>query len=577
MNHPPVHSIDNVELASLLPSEQSGAGRSSTGTSASPSPLSALSPTTTESKTNGASSVRSISRRASLVRFLVVLLLSVIVGCLVLIVSRAEISNETAAVTHVESIVREHTSQNDSDLLKMRIRRQDDDEVLDIERNEPEHKNLEFSTDNSNSTDLVIQRNNDKHVSREQVDIIIKENVEFISTQPKDHQNTSHHSQFSRVRTRWTPIGNECEEGFRLANTTNLHCGYNGLSDLSPEGDKCGGVPLHPGYCVLPTRGRWVAPLANETKPPHLLPRRFGIYDSQTKLPRCKSVSDFLNGTYSQSYGPSEFDREWMPHTCSSVPLDPYTWSQHKCQTTITMMGDSHVRNLFTATVNGLRAMEHFAEAHPGDNIKERGIIEAYEWRMYRNGSATDRVNVYLEANEKQHTIFEPCPCDSNELVRCLRVGFIWAPMFLDQIGHLIQVRKWKSDIIIVEPGNVYEPDIALSTEWTAEFDKLLSKDENVHIGILHWPWGNQPKDRVSHITNWTASKFALRKSYWQHNSGFHDNHAIQGSKTWHFACSLSKENTSNDKILAVEPCTDQVDTSQIRAFVTVHFDALKH
>ena len=46
------------------------------------------------------------------------------------------------------------------------------------------------------------------------------------------------------------------------------------------------------------------------------------------------------------------------------------------------MQGDSHIRNLFTATVNGLRGIESFAEAHSSLEVKNGGMFESYEWRL---------------------------------------------------------------------------------------------------------------------------------------------------------------------------------------------------
>ena len=236
--------------------------------------------------------------------------------------------------------------------------------------------------------------------------------------------------------TRWQPAststGDNCIPGFRLANTTSLHCGVGNLSPLSTSsnGDKyCGGLKLEQNYCVLPTEGGWAAPpsLQNEGS----------VNNSTGTLTRCKTMEDLVNGTFEGW----PFDQEWVPKTCSAVPLSPFAWTKNaECQTTITMMGDSHIRNLFTATVNGLRGMESFAEAHASGAGKTAGVAYSYEWRLNKDGSATDRVDVHLNTRINEPTPFEDCPCD--KVQQCLRIGFIWAPMFSEQLNHIHVVSK---------------------------------------------------------------------------------------------------------------------------------------
>ena len=237
------------------------------------------------------------------------------------------------------------------------------------------------------------------------------------------------------------------------------------------------------------------------------------------------------------------------------------------------MQGDSHVRNTFTATVNGLRGIESFTEAHADDAGKGRGIAETYEWRLNNDGSATDRVAVHADTNTNEPIFFEDCPCD--KVQQCLRIGFIWAPMFSEQLNHIHVVSKWKSNLVIVEPGNSYESSTVLSSEWTAKFDELLQEDEHLQLGILHFVWGRQPKERGDALTEWTTNgTYPNRKSYLQ-QSAILKSDGLQSRRTFHFACGLGKVEFWNDNINAAEPCTDVTDTAQIRALITVHFDAL--
>jgi hypothetical protein len=155
---------------------------------------------------------------------------------------------------------------------------------------------------------------------------------------------------------RWQPAthDNNCIPRFRLANSS-IHCGFADISPLTIASDGrqfCGGVPLEPNFCVLPSEGSWIevtettsmslpsakgAATISLSPPP--LPRRLGMINSINNdtnvLPRCKTMDEFANGTY-EGVG---FDLEWVPTNCSSIPLSPFVWTRNtKCQVTITMI-----------------------------------------------------------------------------------------------------------------------------------------------------------------------------------------------------------------------------------------------
>ena len=258
--------------------------------------------------------------------------------------------------------------------------------------------------------------------------------------------------------SRWQQLGTECDADQRLANTTILHCGIakDGKIVVQPEiqhePGTCGGVRLEPNYCVSPSRGEWHQSL-NETALLPPLPRRFGSYQAENNeattnqsLPLCNTQEDIFDGN---QQGPADnFDREWVPRSCSMLPLNPFAWMEHsKCQHTIVMLGDSHIRNLFTATVHGLRGSSAFAEAHAGSDVKDTGIILTYEWRIeedsgdssnnQRQRRASDHFRVHRNTNNQTDykSLFEECPCNNNSgegTAHCLRIAFVWAPHFAE-------------------------------------------------------------------------------------------------------------------------------------------------
>ncbi len=433
------------------------------------------------------------------------------------------------------------------------------------------------------------------------------------------HTNATHHFNASEAhasnnhdiiwsRTRWKQLGTDCATDQRLANTTNLHCGFanNGKITIQPlienESGMCGGVRLEANYCLMPSRGEWIwdhHQSSNKNETAAALPRRFGSYhphvsvsedeatnQTNQSLPLCKTSQDIYDGN--QQGSPDNFDREWVPNSCSLVPLNPFTWMENsKCQVTIVMMGDSHIRNLFTATVHGLRGSTAFAEAHAGNDAKGNGIILTYEWRKDIDGNASDHYKVHQNTHNQTDftSLFDDCPCNEDINARCLRIAFIWAPHFAEQVQHVQLVNDLNADLVIVEPGNSYEMTTVLSNEWISAMEAILQPNEDRHLAILHFPYpfGKQPKGRPEAIEAWissnnnnitTATTEHTRNqiSYLQQGKfGFGE---MQSRKTFHYACGLGRIQVRSDVIQSIEMCTDEADTAYIRAITTLHFDA---
>ena len=119
---------------------------------------------------------------------------------------------------------------------------------------------------------------------------------------------------------------------------------------------------------------------------------------------------------------------------------------------------------------------------------------------------------------------------------------------FREQLKYSHYIKKWESDLVIVEPGNSYEPTLALSTKWASRFDSLLLEEKTLHLGLLHFPYGNQPADRKDALTSWTnKGTFANRKSYLSQSAMEPPIGGKQGLKTFHYTCGLGKFKVTND------------------------------
>lgn len=135
------------------------------------------------------------------------------------------------------------------------------------------------------------------------------------------------------VNMRWHD-GGDCMPHYRMADAP-IHCGNdNGPLNVSSDGKQfCGGVIMEPNYCTLPTAGTWEASPEASTPPP--LPRRFGVDKHHTPIPLCETMAELIAGNYKGEQN----NQEWIPKSCSAVPLSPFVWTKNtKCQATISMI-----------------------------------------------------------------------------------------------------------------------------------------------------------------------------------------------------------------------------------------------
>ena len=198
-------------------------------------------------------------------------------------------------------------------------------------------------------------------------------------------------------------------------------------------------------YCLLPSRGSWE--LVSNPSP---LPNRLGVVNTKSNtLPRCKAMKDFINGRWK---GVGFSQQEYIPSSCSAIPLSPFAWTQHtKCQATIILFGDSHIRNLFTAIVYGLRGIESFAEGHTDSEEKAIGIALSHQWRLYHNGTASDHIIVHSDVKYHNPQLFNDCPCN-DEVKKCLR----------DPLPKIVVSDSPLPDIVVSGREAISVPDLVL-------------------------------------------------------------------------------------------------------------------
>lgn len=364
-----------------------------------------------------------------------------------------------------------------------------------------------------------------------------------------------------------------CDVSDRLASVqdaSHLHC----ADEHARHENTCGGIPLVPSHCLLPGAGTFRPPASPLTI--SAAPLRFG--GERVERPLCTTSQSFRDG------GAFHNDT-WRTKTgCHIAPLNPQVWISSlsaarkgpgECTRTIFFMGDSHIRNLFTATIAGLRGQATFAEGHLRNRAEKAGVLFTYRYaqKLKRDGDghifARDSVRVvsteeWLSRAGRERGQHGYCDCSVEQ---CIIMHRIWAPLFSDQISWMKKLQlptEPSYDLVIFSPGNSYEKDAELPGEYRGAWDALRETHTNTTFSIVHFPLGGQPEGRGEALNAW-ANQHA-RMSLFVQNLDWD----VQAKYTWHFACGLATTDVHSDTVKAFAPCTDRTDTAIIRGCITL-------
>ena len=334
----------------------------------------------------------------------------------------------------------------------------------------------------------------------------------------------------------------------------------------------CGGIPLVPDSCLVPAAGKFEPP-EPRLEDRLVRPLRLGGSRRTPPVAACTSSRAVLSGAWVGSNGTLAPDEEWRPHTCSLAPLDAFAWTDRAAADSCTaqsilIMGDSHMRNLFTALVAGVRGRATFAEGHLAGEHKKDAV---HLYRFVRSPSSTFDSLTTVPAKELllsddkdgAPSLLNSCRCGEE---RCVSAVFIWAPSFIEQVQWLPHIKAWQPDVVAVSPANVYSQTV-MSPAWLAGWESALQELPRMHLSLVHWPYGATPKARQPLLEAWEAAHPGRVTFFSEHAW----NRGKQGSTTFHFACSLTETHGGHsDTVVAYEDCTDVSDTMMIRAVVTV-------
>ncbi|EJK59877.1 hypothetical protein THAOC_19850 [Thalassiosira oceanica] len=213
------------------------------------------------------------------------------------------------------------------------------------------------------------------------------------------------------------------------------------------------------------------------------------------------------------------------------------------------MMGDSHIRNLFTATVAGFRGVKYFADAHADGSVKGRGLMYTHVFRLTRDGEASDLVP----------------PCGHALGAQVQRPAGVPRPR--PALGER-HTHRGAGQLVREDSGPVRRvvrgPDGAAPGR-----PRVAARNPPLPLG------GNPAEKRGVLIHDWMNATYPDRMAYLRQDQLSGGAGAWQGRSTYHFACGFSRVDVRNDAIGAAEPCTDVKDTMQVRALVTLLFEGL--
>ena len=122
---------------------------------------------------------------------------------------------------------------------------------------------------------------------------------------------------------------------------------------------------------------------------------------------------------------------------------------------------------------------------HAGSEDKDIGIILTYEWRKHGDDDERALGHFVVHKGTNNHTnhtsLFDDCPCDEH-ITRCLRIVFIWAPYFVEQVKHVQLVNDLQVDLVIVDPGNPMRREQSYHKSGQLQWRRLSYSRMNIDI-----------------------------------------------------------------------------------------------
>jgi len=351
------------------------------------------------------------------------------------------------------------------------------------------------------------------------------------------------------------------------------------------SGQTCGGIPMRKGYCVVPKDGTFSRVDQSQVSPGLRL-RKTAAEPFTAYSPWCQNDTDATDGSFVGKGNVNEqgkyegADGEWNTRLCRSLPLDQDALLKGFPEKRILMIGDSHVRNVFTALVSGVREEEFFAEAHGYHAVFQYSVgARRDRWRLVDPESfpglklLTEQERVAIA--EIQFDSGPPfTPCTELDLGSpCVDIVFVWAPTFREQLAYTKPLMEAVAPEVVLASVSSWEKTRVMDTAWEHMWDGVFDNYMLDSFLFMMWPYGNPlALEREVEVRSWLAKKERpFRASFVNMEMVFKKVHSLQLHHVWHDVCVL-RDSFPKDmySIEAYEPCTASPSRALARVWLTL-------
>jgi len=299
-------------------------------------------------------------------------------------------------------------------------------------------------------------------------------------------------------------------------------------------------------------------------------------------------------------------------------PLFHYLYSEHKAlrNARIVVMGDSHIRNLFSGFIVSTRNQEYLAEGHTDKNIKAHGIILHYRLWVDKEGTPRDSLEYIFvgdDGKSPEGIAAKEMETECKGLHRCIIVVYVWGARMATQLKSLGFVKQANPTMIVWAMSN-YAGNRVLTPKYIKDMGVELHGISSLRTAVFyHWVWGNATPKKFNDIqdifsimngtkivdpqsgeivasprggqggtvNNSSSSRalFPIQSHYIGQDSiinalnKYGEEGVLQIRNTWHTLCQLHDTYPNRKwKVLAFDECTSLCEKTAVRSILTLGF-----
>jgi len=272
-------------------------------------------------------------------------------------------------------------------------------------------------------------------------------------------------------------------------------------------------------------------------------------------------------------------DSEFVTKTCRLLPLNQPALLKGFGGKRLLWIGDSHIRNMFTALIFATRQSAYVAEQH--------GFHAAYHYSV---GPEADHFSIFSRESVEgvrlptligdQHEVlnvkenpFTPCE-DLNLGSPCVDLVFVWAPLFVEQVAIIKPFLDLVKPQVVLTSVSSWEKVRVTDSAWEHVWQGVFkSPGELESWGFVMWPWGNKRGDeREEHMRKFMLNVPETIRTYFLNMFQIHRHiKSSQLDNFWHDICTV-RDNWPNAayKLETPENCTGTISRALVRVALTL-------